>query len=82
MLVDYDGTIPTKVTSEGASKKPDESPSTATATGEKVQSANASKESGNSDDVFSDSEAEESGSSKHRKAPGCFLCWSNFNHLG
>lgn len=69
VLVDYDGTVPAKVTSEGANKKPDDSPSVATAAGDKVQSPNTSKESGNTDDVFSDCEAEESGSSKHRQVP-------------
>ncbi|OVA02070.1 Phosphatase tensin type [Macleaya cordata] len=73
VMIDYDGTIPTKSKTEAANKESDGSSGAGPATGD--QSAPTSKpskgsESQDKDDVFSDSEAEDSGSSKSRRGPG------------
>ncbi|KAF6176169.1 hypothetical protein GIB67_023460 [Kingdonia uniflora] len=68
VLIDYDGTIPTKATSEAAIKKPDGSSSVGDGAGSGAPpTPNPSKGSGSSDkdDVFSD---DESGSSKGRQS--------------
>ncbi|XWS68064.1 hypothetical protein CRYUN_Cryun04dG0058300 [Craigia yunnanensis] len=71
VLVDYNGTVPTKPQTETATtNKPDESSGTAAAsTDGGATPSNKNKDPGHNDkdDVFSDSEAEESGSSKSRQ---------------
>lgn len=70
VLVDYDGSLPIKTKSETASKQSDGSSGTVSTPGEGTKPSDPSKGTGSNDkdDVFSDSEAEESGSSKHRRA--------------
>ncbi|XP_043712602.1 phosphatidylinositol 3,4,5-trisphosphate 3-phosphatase and protein-tyrosine-phosphatase PTEN2A-like [Telopea speciosissima] len=69
VMIDYDGTIPTKPKPETANKPPVGSSGTVPAAADGGAAASdPSKGSGSrdKDDVFSDSEAEDSGSSKHR----------------
>ncbi|XP_072975300.1 phosphatidylinositol 3,4,5-trisphosphate 3-phosphatase and protein-tyrosine-phosphatase PTEN2A-like [Typha angustifolia] len=69
VLVDYDGSQTPRPTNASADKKSDGSSTTGTITTENSStSPNLNKETGSQDkdDVFSDSEAEESGSSKSR----------------
>ncbi|XVF67531.1 hypothetical protein PTKIN_Ptkin10aG0128600 [Pterospermum kingtungense] len=70
VLVDYNGTVPTKPQTETATNKPDESSSTNAVSADGGPApTNNDKDPGHNDkdDVFSDSEAEESGSSKNRR---------------
>lgn len=70
VLVDYDGTVPTKPKTETVAKTSDGNSSTGPATAEdsKTQSNTTNQSSSqDKDDVFSDSEAEETGSSKGRQ---------------
>ncbi|XWS62937.1 hypothetical protein CRYUN_Cryun06bG0053700 [Craigia yunnanensis] len=70
VLVDFNGTVPTKPQTETATNKPDESSGTgAVSTDGGAAPSNKNKDPGHNDkdDVFSDSEAEESGSSKSRR---------------
>ncbi|OMO63254.1 hypothetical protein COLO4_32617 [Corchorus olitorius] len=77
VLVDYNGTVPTKQQAETATNQPDESSGASAASTDEASAgaapSNQSKdpEHNDKDDVFSDSEAEESGSSKSKrnKAP-------------
>ncbi|XP_062090615.1 phosphatidylinositol 3,4,5-trisphosphate 3-phosphatase and protein-tyrosine-phosphatase PTEN2A [Humulus lupulus] len=73
VIVDYNGTVATTPKAESTAKTPDESSqsSPAAATGDGVAptpNSKPTKDSGNQDDVFSDSEAEETGSSKSQQA--------------
>ncbi|XP_010268474.1 PREDICTED: phosphatidylinositol 3,4,5-trisphosphate 3-phosphatase and protein-tyrosine-phosphatase PTEN2A-like [Nelumbo nucifera] len=71
VIIDYNGTIPTKPRTESASRKSDASPGTGPVPsdgGAATPSANKDSGSPDKDDVFSDSEGEESGSSKNREA--------------
>ncbi|KAG4114070.1 hypothetical protein ERO13_D12G023100v2 [Gossypium hirsutum] len=70
VLVDYNGTVPTTPQTETTTNKPDESSGTgAASTDGGAAPANENKDPGHNDkdDVFSDGEAEESGSSKSRQ---------------
>ncbi|XP_021288941.1 phosphatidylinositol 3,4,5-trisphosphate 3-phosphatase and protein-tyrosine-phosphatase PTEN2A [Herrania umbratica] len=70
VLVDYNGTVPTKPQTGNAATKPDESSGSNAASADGgAASSNQNKVPGHNekDDVFSDSEAEESGSSKSRR---------------
>ncbi|XP_007042495.2 PREDICTED: phosphatidylinositol 3,4,5-trisphosphate 3-phosphatase and protein-tyrosine-phosphatase PTEN2A [Theobroma cacao] len=70
VLVDYNGTVLTKPQPENAATKPDESSGSNAASADGgAASSNQNKDPGHNDkdDVFSDSEAEESGSSKSRR---------------
>ncbi|CAK9169446.1 unnamed protein product [Ilex paraguariensis] len=76
VLVDYNSAVPTKPTAENVTTKAVESSSTTTSSGTvspsvdgAVAATNPKKELGSNekDDVFSDSEAEETGSSKSRQ---------------
>ncbi|XP_042495217.1 phosphatidylinositol 3,4,5-trisphosphate 3-phosphatase and protein-tyrosine-phosphatase PTEN2A-like [Macadamia integrifolia] len=70
VMIDYDGTIPTRPKPETTNKPPDGSSGTVPATADGgAATPDPSKGSGSQDkdDVFSDSEAEDSGSSKHRR---------------
>ncbi|MBA0716980.1 hypothetical protein Golax_004830 [Gossypium laxum] len=70
VLVDYNGTVPTMPQTETTTNKPDESSGTgAASTDGGAAPANENKDPGHNDkdDVFSDGEAEESGSSKSRQ---------------
>ncbi|XP_044479783.1 phosphatidylinositol 3,4,5-trisphosphate 3-phosphatase and protein-tyrosine-phosphatase PTEN2A-like isoform X1 [Mangifera indica] len=72
VLVDYDGPVPASHGSETVIKKSDESSGCDPASGNHgVAAEKENKETGNpdNDDVFSDGEAEEGGSSKSKKAP-------------
>ncbi|KAF8404972.1 hypothetical protein HHK36_009867 [Tetracentron sinense] len=72
VLIDYDGTIPTRSKTEASSNQSDGSSGIGPASGDGGQpTPNPSRGSGsqdNKDDVFSDSETEESGYSKSRQA--------------
>ncbi|XP_030486306.2 phosphatidylinositol 3,4,5-trisphosphate 3-phosphatase and protein-tyrosine-phosphatase PTEN2A [Cannabis sativa] len=73
VLVDYNGTVVTTPKAESTTKTQDESSqsSPATAAGDEVAptpNPKQTKDSGNQDDVFSDGEADETGSSKNRQA--------------
>ncbi|XP_031283781.1 phosphatidylinositol 3,4,5-trisphosphate 3-phosphatase and protein-tyrosine-phosphatase PTEN2A isoform X1 [Pistacia vera] len=71
VLVDYNGPVPASPSSETVTKKSDESSGSAPAlVNHGVAAPNENKETGNpdNDDVFSDGEAEEGGSSKSKKA--------------
>ncbi|XP_058081591.1 phosphatidylinositol 3,4,5-trisphosphate 3-phosphatase and protein-tyrosine-phosphatase PTEN2A-like [Magnolia sinica] len=71
VLIDYDGTVPTKVNTETVSKESDRSSGTAAvADGPTTRPSDPSKGSASNDkeDVFSDNEAEEGGSVKSRQA--------------
>ncbi|PPD86800.1 hypothetical protein GOBAR_DD16250 [Gossypium barbadense] len=70
VLVDYNGTVPTTPQTETTTNKPDKSSGTgAASTDGGAAPANENKDPGHNDkdDVFSDGEAEESGSSKSRQ---------------
>ncbi|KAA3462948.1 Phosphatidylinositol-3,4,5-trisphosphate 3-phosphatase and dual-specificity phosphatase PTEN [Gossypium australe] len=70
VLVDYNGTVPTTPQTETTTNKPDESSGTGAASTDGVAApANENKDPAHNDkdDVFSDGEAEESGSSKSRQ---------------
>ncbi|KAB2050958.1 hypothetical protein ES319_A12G022900v1 [Gossypium barbadense] len=70
VLVDYNGTVPTTPQTETTTNKPDESSGTgAASTDGGAAPANENKDPGHNDKdyVFSDGEAEESGSSKSRQ---------------
>lgn len=70
VLVDYNGTAPITPQTETTASKPEESSGTgAASTDEGAAPANENKDPGHNDkdDVFSDGEAEESGSSKSRQ---------------
>ncbi|XVF45087.1 hypothetical protein PTKIN_Ptkin02bG0177600 [Pterospermum kingtungense] len=72
VLVDYNGTVPTKPQAEIATTKPDESSGTSATSTDKAAApspSNNDKDPGpnEKDDVFSDNEADESGSSKSRQ---------------
>ncbi|MBA0771635.1 hypothetical protein Gotri_007127 [Gossypium trilobum] len=70
VLVDYNGTVPTTPQTDTTTNKPDESSGTgAASTDGGAAPANENKDPGHNDkdDVFSDGEAEESGSSKSRQ---------------
>lgn len=70
VLVDYDGANPPPRQTESSANKSDESASVTPAVNSSEAIANPTKDSGSSekDDVFSDSEAEETNSSKSRQA--------------
>lgn len=70
VLVDYDGSFLAKPKSETASKESDGNSGTVSTPGTRTISSESNKSAGSNDkdDVFSDSEAEESGSSRIRHA--------------
>ncbi|KAL5790582.1 hypothetical protein ACOSQ2_005470 [Xanthoceras sorbifolium] len=69
VLVDYTGPIPASPSSETVTKESNESSGSApAAVNQGTTAPNENKNSGNQDDVFSDSEAEEVGSAKKRQA--------------
>ncbi|XP_042980817.1 phosphatidylinositol 3,4,5-trisphosphate 3-phosphatase and protein-tyrosine-phosphatase PTEN2A [Carya illinoinensis] len=71
VLVDYNGSAPTTPNTETTVKKTDESSGTVSASvdeGAPIPSQKKDPKSQEKDDVFSDGEAEETGSSKSRKA--------------
>lgn len=69
MLVDYDSAVPARPPSEATASTPIEISGPSTAVDEAAAATNLNKDSGNQekDDVFSDVEAEETGSSKTRQ---------------
>ncbi|XP_077253951.1 phosphatidylinositol 3,4,5-trisphosphate 3-phosphatase and protein-tyrosine-phosphatase PTEN2A-like [Tasmannia lanceolata] len=71
VMIDYDGSIPTKPKSETIRKETDESSGTSSTMGDGIippPESNKDTKNNDKDDVFSDSEAEESVSSKSRHA--------------
>ena len=71
MMIDYNGTLPTRSAADSTSKQSDDSSgSVPTSNAGVTANSNRSKVSGNedNDDVFSDSEGEETSASKSRKA--------------
>ena len=70
VLVDYNGTVPTMLQTDTATNKPDESSSISAGSTDGGAASSSKKkdlEHNDKDDVFSDSEAEEFGSSKSRR---------------